>query len=545
MLEMRQDDLLSLFKAIHTGNTDRFRSEFKRMSRYHKKVQLDPAACKALVDQIVDDRADMCQGLLLAALLRRQKTGGFDPLIHFLTRARTAAVKTGKYADFFAMNQLFAAKRRQKDFVLFNEISQKTYRQEMENVQALRKHIATLKMPAPVPSQGPRKVVFCASFLPESYNIKHAQLVIDNIVFLNTYRKDLHCTLLLTHETVFDDPAFPHYDDESDNIDELRTRIEAANAKYGLEIEIKIVGRDLPHYQRFRDSVRIIQEIGPDAVFYVGGYCKCESFYVSTYFADTIPSIFLATSASNTVGPQYSAVFSKDDKNPLTGAEGKIKVAPSASFEGFHVDLDAMGDTFYQDHEGAKFILSALSNERIFNAFSASKPEFFTQLEGFFDRNPNVIWVLLGVKNVEQMKTFNPIIETLVKRGKLVVKGLVQNFGYYLSHSRLFVSLPNSVGGGFAGFSATYLEVPTVYCKKSDLPGLFHLPDLCFEEDDYKGFFDMIDWLANDDTRLARAVTGLQDIKATFSLANVGSQRFHALEDVIAEFHAAPATTEA
>ncbi|WP_226783054.1 glycosyltransferase [Oceaniglobus trochenteri] len=538
---MRQDDLISLFNAIQTGNTQKTVSEIQRLSTYRRKIVLSRDFCTALLDPLASDGADLSQGLMLAALLQRQDTNKFHPMNHFLKAARTAQKDARPIDNFFRMHLRFSIMRRKKDFVFHEELNRNTYPHELANVQLIQRRIGTWQRPGNAPEEGVKTIVFCASFLPESQYIKHAQLIIDNMVFLSAYRKDLRCVLVLTRETVFDDEVFSHFARESDNIEVLQEKLDVANARHGIDLGLVAVDETLDSFARFQAATRIIRDIDPYAIFYAGGYCKCESFFVSSYLRDAVPSVFLATSASNTVAPQYTAVFSKDDKNPLPGAEGKIKLVPSASFEGFQLDTDPGDDDFIQKHAGKKIIFSALSNERIHNALSACDDDFFVQLKAFLEGNPDALWVIAGVKNVGQVENLNPTFAALVKQGRIVVKGLIRNFGHYLTAARVFVSLPNSVGGGFSGFSATYSEIPTVYCLRSDLPGLFHLPDLGFDDTDYTGFFAAIDGLLNDPERYEAARQRLREIKGAFSLESVGGKRFEALEQVVADFHAPPA----
>lgn len=536
---LRQADLVPLARAIKNSKFDVAKAEFARIDAYEKQIEIGKAFCIDMLEDMLKLRVNLCYVLLFAALLRRhRRAGDFNVLDHFLTRARETVDQYDSFPQFFQMQLMFAAKRRDKTFFLYDTLSQGTYQHELANTQLCRDRIGTAPAPTRSPDAPIRTVVFCASFLPESYNIKHAELIIRNMVFLANLDPNLRCVLVLTSETVFHTELFAHFTQESDNLSTIATRIRHENKRHGLSLELIAIDGTKPHHTRVTQAIEEISNLAPDAMFFAGGYCKCESFYVAHHFGDVVPEVFIATSASNTVGPQYAAVFAKDENNPLTGAEGKIWVVPSAAFEDFDLSLDDQGDDFFHTIKDKTVIFSALSNLRVYDALKACKESFFEELDAFFDRNPNVVWPIVGVRNIADVQAIHPVMAEHAAKGRIVVKGLIENFGHYLSHARVFVSLPNSIGGGFSGFSASSLGVPSVYCRKSDLPGMFHLPDLCFEDTDYKGFFSKIEQLIQDDDAHADACKRLAEIRAAFSLESVGRKRFDALETVVADFRA-------
>lgn len=535
---MKQADLEPLAAAIKAGDLNRISAEFAQIDGYDGRIDLGKAFCITHLEEMIENRANLSYALLFAAMLRRhRRAGDFNALDYFLTRARETVDSHQSFPQFFQMQLLLAAKRRDKGFFLYDTLSEKTYPHEQANAQVCKERIGSYTPPEDLADRPVRTMVFCASFLPESYNIKHAEMIVDYMVFAASYRRDLRCVLLLTHETVFHNPLFSHFSQDSDNIDAIRAKIEAANLKHGLHLELVVIDPTLPHYARLTESQAIVTGLAPEVMFFAGGYGKCESFYLAHHFR-TLPLIFLATSASNTVGSQYTAVFAKDAKAPLAGGEGKIIVVPSTSFESHDVDISANGDRFFEDRPDSRVILSAIGGDRLFNALDKCDETFFQQLDALFDRHPTLVWIMVGAKDPARVAALNPVLEKRVASGHIHITRLVKNFGYYMNGAHMFVSLPNCIGGGFSGTTATSLDTPTVCCLASDLPGAFQIPDLCFDDSDYDGFFAAIERLLTDEDYHAGVCQALRDIKAQFCLENVGRLRFEATQSAVTAFHA-------
>ncbi|UWQ19674.1 hypothetical protein [Jannaschia sp. M317] len=535
---LRQADLVPLARAIKNSKFDVAKAEFARIDAYEKQIEIGKAFCIDMLEDMLKLRVNLCYVLLFAALLRRhRRAGDFNVLDHFLTRARETVDQYDSFPQFFQMQLMFAAKRRDKTFFLYDTLSQGTYQHELANTQLCRDRIGTAPAPTRSPDAPIRTVVFCASFLPESYNIKHAQMFVDFMVYLATYRARTRCVLLLTYETVFNNDLFPVFSQESANQTTIRKKIEAANAQHGLDMELICIDSTLPHLTRLKTARDTIIDLNPDLISFAGGYGKCESYYLAYHFRER-PSVFLPTSASNTVAEHYTAVFTKEANTQIAGAEGKIIAVPSTSFEGFDVSVDAQGDRFFDIHKDKKVVFSALGGDRIFKALSACGPEFFVQLDTFLSEHPDVIWVFAGVRSRNEIIDIDPVIERNVTNGQIVVLSHIKNFGHYMQQSRVFVSLPNSIGGGFSGTTATSLNTPTICCFASDLPGAFQPKELCFADENYTGLFKALSKIVTDDAYHAGIQTTLQDIKEEYSLETVSRRRFEAMEQVISDFHA-------
>ncbi|MFZ7094087.1 hypothetical protein [Primorskyibacter sp. 2E233] len=286
------------------------------------------------------------------------------------------------------------------------------------------------------------------------------------------------------------------------------------------------------HHDRVEDWLQTIvssaEDFAPDAVI------RWFGFYASNAVAPALhhrfPTLGIQFNANNPVDRYADVLLNQGQLDPKKASDTRwrnhripLEVLPR------RLDLPRSA---FDLPEGVFTMVSTLSGGRLEKAVTQLSAERLGALMDMLDARPDLLWLWVGVHDVETLRAHDPRLRARIDAGQIRCLQFAEDLRALYQHCDLYVHLPAMAGGGM-GVAMAIEEDMAVLCHAGTDPCNF-LPDTTIPTA-WEPFFKELETLiASPQARRAYADQQRDWLRDKHGLTGVGHEVLDYIDEAIA-----------
>jgi hypothetical protein len=232
-----------------------------------------------------------------------------------------------------------------------------------------------------------------------------------------------------------------------------------------------------------------IIDLAPDVVAYAGGHGRYsnDSRLVRHALQPYCPSALFFLGVDNVLDDKVDMIIPRGP-HALVGDPGEaaIRIQTYPTLPGSEEKVKTP-----EERPAQRFAVSALAGARLDTRLTEIGDDDLRMLLSIFERNPDVVWHLVGADQPERIIAAVDLLRPYVETGRIVISPIMEidAFRDFVTDASLFIQLPGFKGGAGGAGLARRGGVPILTFANSDVSGR-QPPETIFDEDDIAGMAD-------------------------------------------------------